>query len=98
MILEPRCNSLSFFLPAVDDHGDDDDNDDDCDYNGDDADDNDDDDGSIKCFSTSSKPHQTRITLFSVKMEKHKELWGETRSVLIHCTARIIHSIMFMQS
>ena len=24
------------------------------------------------------------------------ELWGETRCVLIHCTARIIHSIMFI--
>ena len=67
MILEPRCNSLSLFIPASDDHGDEDDNDDD---------DNDDDDGSIKCFSTSSKPHQRRITLFSVKEEKHKELWG----------------------
>ena len=83
MILEPRCKSLSLFLPAVYDHGDDDDN-------ADDADDNDDDDGSITCFSTSNKPHETRITLFSVKMEKHKELWGETRYVLIHCTARIV--------
>ena len=32
MILEPRCNSLSFFLPAPDDHGDDDDDDNDDDW------------------------------------------------------------------
>ena len=78
MILEPRCNSLSFFLPADADDGEDDDKDDEVDDNDDDF-----------LLNTSLIKHYP-FSGFSLSR------WN-TRSVLIYCTALIVHSIIYSE-